>query len=174
MERPAPPGAPDLDEGRAADDPLRTVRLLRRSWIYLSETVRTVTAPEGLSPIDYLALYYVDRADGLHPSTLSRTLGVRPPAVSEILDRLEARQCLARTREEPDRRTVTVRIRPAGHALVEQLSERIASSLARLFERLSPSIRSVLGPGLQEFVAMLRQQAAIDGLPDVVQWADEP
>ena len=61
----------------------------------------------------------------------------RDPDVTRVLDRMEPRGLVARTRGTSDRRVVTVRLTPAGRALVDALDAPVAAMHARQLGHLS-------------------------------------
>jgi DNA-binding MarR family transcriptional regulator len=69
-------------------------------------------------------------------SALARAVHLSQPTVSGILSRLERQDLIARRRSEGDRRSVVIRVTPAGEALLAEapslLQERFRAELALL------------------------------------------
>lgn len=66
-------------------------------------------------------------ADGLSCSHVGGRMVARDPDITRLLDRLEARKLVGRTRDPKDRRTVTTRITPAGLKLLKELDAPVAA-----------------------------------------------
>jgi DNA-binding MarR family transcriptional regulator len=83
---------------------------------------------------------------GLPCSEIGARLITHDPDVTRLLDRLEKRGLVERTRGDSDRRVVMVRITPAGSALVEacDLDRRTTEAFATHFAALSSSDCQIL------------------------------
>ena len=83
---------------------------------------------------------------GLPCSEIGARLITHDPDVTRLLDRLEKRGLVERTRGDSDRRVVMVRITPAGSALVEacDLDRRTTEAFAPHFTALSASDCQIL------------------------------
>ena len=94
----------------------------RLQW-RLSEMLKA----HGLSPTQYNALHILRgaRDDGRACSEIAERMINRDPDITRLLDRLERRGLVARSREGRDRRVITTRITPAGLELLEALDEPV-------------------------------------------------
>jgi DNA-binding MarR family transcriptional regulator len=83
---------------------------------------------------------------GLPCSEIGARLITHDPDVTRLLDRLEKRGLVERTRGDSDRRVVMVRITPAGSALVEacDLDRRTTEAFAPHFTALSANDCQIL------------------------------
>lgn len=80
--------------------------------------------------------------------------------VSELVDRLAAKDLVARMRDERDRRRVLVWLTPAGLALLERDREVLSPELCRAaVERMKPADRRALVDGMRALVAAADQVA---------------
>jgi DNA-binding MarR family transcriptional regulator len=96
-------------------DLLRTTDLLSRGLI-------GVLKAEDLSATQYNVLRILRGApEGLPCGEIANRMITRDPDVTRLLDRLEKRSLISRCRETKDRRTVMVRITPAGLKLLARL-----------------------------------------------------
>ena len=96
-------------------DLLRTTDLLSRGLI-------SVLKAEDLSATQYNVLRILRGApEGLPCGEIANRMITRDPDVTRLLDRLEKRSLISRCREAKDRRTVMVRITPAGLKLLARL-----------------------------------------------------
>ncbi len=87
-------------------------------------TLKTV----GLSATQYNVLRILRgaRPDGLACREIGERMITRDPDVTRLLDRLEQRGLVARTRERDDRRVITTRITDGGLRLLQRLDQPIA------------------------------------------------
>jgi len=87
---------------------------------------------------------------------LGADLGLTPPSVTRVIDRLEERGLIERRRDPSDRRRVDAAILPAGLRLVTSLPLLADTAIHAAAERLDPSDRDRIARALIEFVAAVR------------------
>lgn len=96
-------------------DLLRTCDLLSRGLAHLLKA-------EDLSPTQYNALRILRGAPaGLPCGEIASRMITRDPDVTRLLDRLEKRSLISRSRDAKDRRAVVTRITPEGLKLLARL-----------------------------------------------------
>jgi DNA-binding MarR family transcriptional regulator len=99
---------------------------LVRTTDILSRRPARVLKTEDLSTTQYNVLRILRGApDGLSCGEISNRMITRDPDITRLLDRLEKRGLILRSRETRDRRTVMARITPEGLALVARLDEPV-------------------------------------------------
>jgi DNA-binding MarR family transcriptional regulator len=83
--------------------------------------------PFELTPTQFNVLRILRGAgeEGLNCREISERLIKFDPDVTRLLDRLENRQLVARSRESKDRRVITVRITASGLEVLEQMDQQI-------------------------------------------------
>ena len=93
----------------------------------------------GLSPAQYNTLRILRGAGsaGLPCSEVGERMIKRDPDITRMLDRLERRGLVQRSREGKDRRVITTRITPAGLELVNSLDRPIDQFQRKLLSGLS-------------------------------------
>jgi DNA-binding MarR family transcriptional regulator len=92
---------------------------LSRTTDMLSRRLSDVLKKEELSGTQYYVLRILRGAPaGLSCGELGNQMITRDPDITRLLDRLEKRGLISRSRETRDRRTVMVRMTPAGLDLV--------------------------------------------------------
>ena len=93
----------------------------------------------ALTPQQYnvLRLLRAARPDSLQTLTLARRLVSRAPDITRMLDKLEDRGLIVRTRPPENRRVVRVEISKSGLALVDRIAAPLASCHARQLGHLS-------------------------------------
>jgi DNA-binding MarR family transcriptional regulator len=99
---------------------LRTTDVLARQFDVIFKRV-------GLSETQYNVLRILRGAgpEGLACGEIAQRMITRDPDMTRLLDRLESRGLIARSRESTDRRVVRSRIAPPGLDLLTQLDEPI-------------------------------------------------
>ncbi|HXH11891.1 MAG TPA: MarR family transcriptional regulator [Alphaproteobacteria bacterium] len=104
----------------------------------LMQRLTAVLKPFKLSHSQYNVLRILRGAgpDGLACREISERMISRDPDITRLLDRLEARGLVARTRDQQDRRVVMARITPEGLRLLEALDEPIAAVDRQQFQHL--------------------------------------
>jgi DNA-binding MarR family transcriptional regulator len=100
-------------------DLLRTTDMLSRGLV-------TILKPEDLSSTQYNVLRILRGApEGLPCGEIAKRMITRDPDITRLLDRLEKRGLISRSREARDRRTVMARITGVGLKLLARLDEPI-------------------------------------------------
>lgn len=112
--------------------------------------------PLGLRQVEFSILTLVDANDSVTHKRLSTALGVAAPNLTIVLDRLEQRQLLRRTRSPHDARMQNIRLTPQGralHAKAKQVADTMESDLLSHF---SAGERAMLFELLQKVAAQRR------------------
>src|SRR5256712_9297800 len=107
---------PHVDYQALADLRYQVRRFLR--------TREVAARAAGVAPQQYVLLLQVKGLDGREPATiraLAERLQTQHHAVVQLVDRLAARDMVARRRDVRDRREVLVELRPAGEAVLRRL-----------------------------------------------------
>jgi DNA-binding MarR family transcriptional regulator len=120
---------------------------LLRTASQLDQQVAQLLRPAQVTPAQYNVLRILRNAGraGLACSDVAERLVRHDPDVTRLLDRLEARGLVTRSRDTVDRRVVIARITDAGLAILDELGESIATLHAEQFRRL----------GRQDFLALV-------------------
>lgn len=124
-----------------------------RTWDQLMRRLADVLKPSDLSATQYNVLRILRGAgpEGLACGEISDRMVTRDPDITRLLDRLEKRGLVARSREKADRRVVTARIADAGLDLLKKLDETVL--------RLHKSQLGHLDAKAQETLIKLLEQA---------------
>jgi DNA-binding MarR family transcriptional regulator len=104
----------------------------------LMQRLTAVLKPFNLSHSQYNVLRILRGAgaEGLACQDVAERMITRDPDITRLLDRLEARGLVTRTRDQKDRRVVVARITPEGERLLEALDQPIAEVDRRPFQHL--------------------------------------
>jgi DNA-binding MarR family transcriptional regulator len=107
---------------------------LLRTADQLAWRVAEMLKPYGLSATQYNALRILRGAgpQGLACSEIGERMINRDPDITRLVDRLERRGLVSRSREQKDRRVITTRITPAGLEVLKSLDRPVAEFHLRL------------------------------------------
>ena len=99
---------------------------LCRTTDILSRRVAEILKAEGLSPNQYNVLRILRGSpDGLPCGEIGNRMITRDPDITRLLDRLEKRELIVRSRDARDRRMVMAAITPTGMELLAGLDEPV-------------------------------------------------
>jgi DNA-binding MarR family transcriptional regulator len=102
---------------------------LLRTTDMLSRRLVQVLRVEQLSSTQYNVLRILRGApDGLPCGEIASRMITRDPDITRLLDRLEKRKMISRSREAKDRRTVLARITPEGLRILARLDEPVQAA----------------------------------------------
>jgi DNA-binding MarR family transcriptional regulator len=124
----------------------------------LLQRITAVLKPYNLSHSQYNALRILRGAgpNGLACQEVAERMISRDPDITRLLDRLEGRGLVTRTRDQQDRRVVMARITPEGQRLLEALDLPIAEVCRRPLQHLGE-------PRLRTLIKLLEQARERDG-----------
>ncbi|MFZ0882279.1 MAG: MarR family transcriptional regulator [Candidatus Acidiferrales bacterium] len=112
---------------------------LLRTTDMLSRGLNHILKAEDLSATQYNVLRILRGApEGLPCGEIANRMITRDPDVTRLLDRLEKRDLISRSREIKDRRTVMARITPAGLKLLARLDRPVHDGHRKQLGHLGP------------------------------------
>lgn len=157
---------------------------LRRITRAVDRNSRRLAQNHGLTGPQAMLMKEVQRSNGLTMGELARRVSLSQATVSDVAKRLESRELLERSRDEHDRRRVTIRLTPAGETLVAQplplLQEHFVARLHELEEweqtQLLASLQRVARMMDAEDIdaAPVLASGAVDTTPEAVVQVTEP
>ncbi len=112
---------------------------LLRTGDALSQSVEILLRASGLSGTQYNVLRILRGAgsEGLTCGETSERMVTHDPDVTRLLDRLERRKLITRSRDSRDRRVVTARITRPGLQLLAGLDRPLAQLQRKLFRHMT-------------------------------------
>jgi len=123
---------------------VKLMRVARAHRTYAASLLSQV----GLHPGQEALLMELWREDGRTQANLAESLGVEPPTVTKMLQRMEAADLVSRRPDTSDRRAIRVHLTPKGRRLrgrVEKLwVELEAETVAGLSDRQLATLRNLL------------------------------
>jgi len=111
---------------------------LLRTADQLSRGGEALLKLKGLTPAQYNVLRILRGAgeQGLCCREVAERMITRDPDITRLVDRLERRGLLVRSRHSRDRRVIMVRITPEGRKMVKELDGPVAEHHRNLFRRI--------------------------------------
>lgn len=157
------PKQPANDSERPAatreDETARSVlRSLRRILQAVDQHGRRLKSRYGLTGPQIICLREIQRGASLNPGQLARNVGLKPPTVTGILDRLEARGLVTRRRRNTDKRQVRIELTEAGTAVVNEAPAPLQEEFVGRFAALPAERREAIASHLDEVVALLEAE----------------
>jgi DNA-binding MarR family transcriptional regulator len=147
---------------------------LKRSDVSLVALRRILRATEqhgkalarvaGLTPVQMRVLGILAGNASSTPKAIAEEMRVAQATVSALLDRLEARDLIARRRSEGDRRQINIQITDKGRAALETAPDPLQDSFVARFEKLQDWEQAMIVAALER-VAELLNAADIDASP---------
>jgi DNA-binding MarR family transcriptional regulator len=106
----------------------------------------------GISSQQMGILLLLERGDAHTPRELSRLLGIDTGLMTRMLDKLEAKEWLARSRSAADRRVVTLALTETGSALATRIPDIAPHVLNARLKHFTPAEFNELQRLLDKFV----------------------
>ena len=143
---------------------LAEMRYRIRKFVREGDTVARAT---GLEPQQYLLLLALrGLPDGVEATirTLADRLALKHHSAVELIDRMEVRGYVRRSRSRDDRRRVLVSLLPRGEKLLEQVAQHRISELRSSGAALVNAISALLENGRSSRVEKHAANASLRGL----------
>ncbi|HEV8689311.1 MAG TPA: MarR family winged helix-turn-helix transcriptional regulator [Ideonella sp.] len=104
--------------------------------------------PQGVTPVQFATLQALANTPDVDQRTLARSIGFDTSTIASVMDRLEARGLVQRSRDPNDGRVRLLALTPQGHALLSEVVPAMHRTQARILEPLP-------APERAEFMRML-------------------
>jgi len=128
---------------------------LRRILKAVEAQARTLARDTSLTPSQIVVLKELAARESVQPGELARSAGLKQATISILLDRLEERGLIQRTRGDEDRRTVRVQVTPDGRRVLADAPDLLQSEFGGRFERLPGWEQAYINAALTRLVALL-------------------
>lgn len=119
--------------------------LISRAATDMRAALDRALSVHGISSAQWVILARVAREPGCTPAELSTLLHISRPAVTGLLDRMEAAGWLVRRRSESDGRSVELRVTPAAKSLLARVPKVVGDLNERFTQGLSEAEKASLG-----------------------------
>jgi DNA-binding MarR family transcriptional regulator len=124
--------------------------------IVLAEPLQTVLWKSAGITLAQLAALHQLRDGPISAGQLGRLIGLSPASTTHLVDRLEARGLVARSRRQDDRRAVDVHLTPGGRRVLDESRPLPGSLIHRAVEAMPAEKRRVLTQALAALVEQAR------------------
>jgi len=128
---------------------------LRRIFQIITEYSKTAVQATGLTGPQLWTIKILTEHSPLRVSELAQHMYLRPATVVGILDRLEAKGLVTRTRSKEDRRAVDLRLTEAGQEIAAKAPEVAQALLLKGLAELSDQQFTSVEEGMKLMVQML-------------------
>lgn len=147
-------------ENRTQTSLIALRRILRATEL----NARTLARATGLTTPQLVVLEIVAAAGRATPKDISGQAGVGQATATSLVDKLESRGLVTRSRGERDRRVVWVAPTPAGRALLEEAPDPLQRTFSEQFQALPNWEQAMIVAALEKVGAML-DAGALDAAP---------
>lgn len=128
---------------------------LRRTIQALNEHYKNAERGTGLTSPQLWAIKLIAAASPIKVSELARRMFLHPATIVGILDRLEAKGLVARTRSTEDRRVVELDLTAQGREFVARAPEPAQDLLLKGLEALPAKQLHLVADGMDQLVRIL-------------------
>ncbi|MFC1537497.1 MarR family winged helix-turn-helix transcriptional regulator [Gemmatimonadota bacterium] len=134
---------------------IRILQSLRRIIHAVDVQSRRMASNHGVTVPQVLCLVKVVEKGSFTTNALSKEIFLTPSTVIGILDRLEEKGYVVRTRDTKDRRQVFVHSTPKGQKLVQNTPSLIHETLCNAFTDLSDLELSTIALSLEKIIELM-------------------
>ncbi len=127
------------------------LKYLREIQVKFSRLYARILTQVDLTLPQYALLSHLATTGSVPMTELSEKLHISKPAVTNLVDRLEAKKCLKRIPHSKDRRIYLLELQPKGEKIVHKTQGYILNLLLKTFEPFTVSERKII----QQFYALL-------------------
>jgi len=131
---------------------------LRRIFQAVIEQSKRAEQETGLTGSQLWAVKILAKSEPVKVTELAQQMYLHPATVVGVLDRLESKGLVARTRSSKDRRVVYVELSEAGRTMVSSSPEVAQRLLVKGLEALKMPKVELIAEGLEELSKMLGVQ----------------
>jgi DNA-binding MarR family transcriptional regulator len=148
-----------MDQDRLLSDEVFIV--LRRIIRVIDSNSRYLAQKYGLTVPQLSILQELSSIGEVPVGTLAKNINLSNATVTDILDRLEKRNFIIRTRSTLDKRRVYVKMTESGQTVLLQTPAVLQEHLKKEFEQLQDWEKTLLLSSLQRIATMLESQTAV-------------
>jgi DNA-binding MarR family transcriptional regulator len=131
---------------------------IRRVFQVLAEHSQSVEHETGLTPSQFKVVKMLEDATDLKVSDLAKRMYLHPATMVGLLDRLEAKGLVQRTRSATDRRVVHICLTDGGRELLKNSPNVSQITLLKGLESLTTPQIEKISKGMEQLVKVLGAQ----------------
>jgi DNA-binding MarR family transcriptional regulator len=126
--------------------------VLRASRALVAVAARSIAqAGDAVTLPQYRALVALAARGPQRVTDLAEELGVHPSSATRMCDRLSRAGLIERETAAGSRREVEVRLSPAGHALLDDVTSARRREISKIVRNVPPALRAAMVEGLETF-----------------------
>jgi DNA-binding MarR family transcriptional regulator len=125
--------------------------MFRDAFTIIRRRQRTLLERSGLSLTEWSGLH-MSAQHGARAREIADAIGLTPAGATDLIDRLEGRGLIRRTRDPEDRRAIRIELTDAGRRLHRETKRQMMHFFAVTLEQLSPKEYDALATGLRALV----------------------
>jgi DNA-binding MarR family transcriptional regulator len=153
------------DDPAAVVPPTRVLRQFRVVFNAVKSHFRQVEREAGLGGAQVWALSVIERSPGIGVTDLARALDIHQSTASNLIKALTERGLVAATREGADRRSVALRVLPAGDAVLRSAPAPFTGVLPDALASLDPATLARLEQDLAVLIKALHADEVAGNVP---------
>lgn len=120
----------------------------------------------GLTTPQLLCLHALAQSESMTLTDLAKAVNLGVSTVNGIIDRLETKQYLSRTRSSEDRRKVSLKISDSGREIVTKAPSLLQDKLSTALLQLSESEQIIITESLERVVELMEVES-VDASPNL-------
>jgi DNA-binding MarR family transcriptional regulator len=152
-------GGPDAQAGTAGSEPAQPAARVLRKFRVVFNAIKThfqqVEKKAGVGGAQVWALSLIQARAGIGVNELARAMDVHQSTASNLVKTLVARELIAAAKDGPDRRTVQLRVLPAGRRVLRRAPGPFEGVLPNALASLDPRTLARLERDLSKLIAVL-------------------
>lgn len=119
-----------------------------------SRTIKFHPELEKLRAVELYTLFYLIRHGPCKMKDLAEALSMTKANVTHLIDSLEEKGFVKRTKDESDRRATLLRVTEHGEKVYNELLEELSRLVEKVTAKLSQEDLSLISRGFERFVAL--------------------
>lgn len=143
------------------DDVAKVSSALRHLTLADDHLRRAVAARLSINVTELVASGHLAESEELTPTQLAQLLGLTTASVTVLVDHLEAAGFVFRTRSIADRRSLWVRLTPAGVRATQWVHEQYHAAITQAFEQGGAALAPDVAVFLEQTSQTLAKAAAL-------------
>lgn len=128
---------------------------LRRILKVVDAHARSLARDTSLTPSQLAVLKELAMRGTSQPGELAKAVGLKQATISILLDKLQARGLVLRSRGDADRRTVFVQITPNGRRMLAEAPDLLQAEFGARFAHLPEWEQAYINAALTRLVSLL-------------------
>jgi len=162
MSQSSPPSRPLFSELLPAEFKGNLSFLLARTRQELADEMDAIFDGDGLGIRHFAVLSLLFRRGGLRQTDIGAVMNLDRTTTMKVVDELEDRGLLQRSRSSEDRRANAIDLTDAGRAWRERHTTRVLEQEQRFLSSLTPGERTLLQELLLKLVAGVHQRRSVN------------